>query len=168
MNNKQVADVMREMIAYSDGNLHDIAHFMKVYAYAETIGIEEGLPDGEQETLEIAAILHDIACPLCREKYGSTDGKYQEKEGTVLAEAFLRRFDLPQSMKERVVYLVGHHHTYSNVDGHDYRILLEADFLVNADESNMSADMIRTARERLFKTAAGAALLDAVYSGKGK
>ena len=25
-----------------------------------------------QETLELAAVVHDIACPLCREKYGNT------------------------------------------------------------------------------------------------
>ena len=30
MGNKTVNDVMQKMIAYSEGNLHDIAHFMKV------------------------------------------------------------------------------------------------------------------------------------------
>ena len=30
--------------------------------------------------LEIAAIVHDIACPLCREKYGRADGYLQEQE----------------------------------------------------------------------------------------
>ena len=29
-----------------------------------------------------------------------------------------------------------HHHTYTGVDGIDYQILLEADYLVNADESH--------------------------------
>ena len=31
------------MIDFSAGNLHDINHLMKVYAYARTIGVCEGL-----------------------------------------------------------------------------------------------------------------------------
>lgn len=66
-------------------------------------------------------------------------------------------------MKSRINYLVSHHHTYTNVDGIDYRILLEADFLVNADESEMSEAAILTARERVFKTNTGKKLLTSIY-----
>ena len=41
----------------------------------------------------------------------------------------------------------------------DYQILLEADLLVNADESKMSLNVIKAARERFFKTEAGIYLL---------
>ncbi len=163
MNDKLISDVMQKMIAFSEGNLHDIAHFIKVYGFAHTIGIGENLPDSEREILEVAAILHDIACPLCREKYGNTNGKYQEKEGGPLTRSFLEDFDMPESMKERIIYLVSHHHTYTDVDGDDYRILLEADFLVNADESNMSKEAILKARELIFKTSTGLSLLDGIY-----
>lgn len=163
MDNKTVSDIMQKMIAYSEDNLHDIAHFMKVYAFARTIGIQEGLSDNLQETLEITAILHDIACPLCRERYGNTNGKHQEEEGGPLTETFLKSFDLPDGMTERIIYLVSHHHTYTNVDGLDYQILLEADFLVNADESNMSTKAIRNARDRIFKTRTGIMLLETIY-----
>ncbi len=44
-------------------------HFLKVYAFAKTLGEAEGLDARTQETLELAAVVHDIACPLCREKY---------------------------------------------------------------------------------------------------
>ena len=163
MNHKIVSDIMQEMIAYSEGNLHDIAHFMKVYGFARTIGIQEGLSEAEQETLEVAAILHDIACPLCRIKYGNTNGRYQEEEGIALTESFLKSFALPAGMTERIVYLVSHHHTYTGVNGRDYQILLEADFLVNADESHMSAEAIRHARESFFKTKTGTELLNSIY-----
>lgn len=36
---------------------------------------------------------------------------------------------------ERVSYLVGHHHTYDHIDGMDYQILVEVDFLVNFNEN---------------------------------
>ena len=85
-----IAQLTEKMIQRSKGNLHDINHFLKVYAYARTIGIREGLPAETQTILEAAALVHDIACPLCREKYGNTNGKHQEREGMVLAEEFLR------------------------------------------------------------------------------
>ncbi len=163
LHNDIVSEIMAKMVAYSDGNLHDIAHFMKVYGFARTIGRLESLSEDIQTTLEIAAILHDIACPLCREKYGNTNGKYQEEEGGPLTEAFLQTFSLPDAMVERIIYLVSHHHTYTNVDGADYQILLEADFLVNADESKMTVDAIQGARERFFKTKSGIALLNSIY-----
>ena len=45
----------------------------------------------------------------------------------------------------------------------DYRILLEADFLVNADESEMSENAVETARERVFETNTGKNLLTSIY-----
>ena len=76
-----ISQIMEKMIAFSNGNLHDMNHLMCVWTYAKTIGELEGLDRRTQETLEIAAITHDIACPLCREKYGNTNGKRQEEEG---------------------------------------------------------------------------------------
>ena len=71
-----VSQIMEKMIAFSDGNIHDIDHLIRVWTYAKTIGELEGLDAQTQLVLEVAAITHDIACPLCREKYGSTNGKY--------------------------------------------------------------------------------------------
>ena len=158
-----VNEIIEKMIVYSDGNKHDIAHFLKVYTYARMIGEMENLPENEQKTLEVAAVIHDIACPVCRIKYGNTNGSNQEKESPRLVEDFLKDTDLDEQMKERINYLVSHHHTYTNVDGMDYRILLEADFLVNADESQMSQNAIETAREKVFETETGRRLLSGIY-----
>ena len=68
-----------------------------------------------------------------------------------------------QELIDRVCFLVAHHHTYSDVDGPDWQILLEADFLVNADEGKASAEAIARMRETVFKTAAGIRLLDCMY-----
>lgn len=158
-----VTEVAKKMIEFSDGNLHDINHFMKVYAYAKTIGSLERLPADTQEILEIAALVHDIACPLCREKYGNTNGKYQELEGPALAKELLEELSVPTPVIDRVTYLVGHHHTYTDVDGLDYQILLEADFLVNADESQLGTEAIKRMRDKVFQTASGIQLLDSMY-----
>ena len=158
-----VSEILFKMVKYSDGNLHDINHFMKVYAYAKTIAECEKVTREELEIIQIAAILHDIACPLCREKYGNTNGRLQEKEGVVLAGEFLQGSGLPDEMIERIVFLVGHHHTLDEVDGIDYQILLEADYLVNADELGYSKKNIQNTMESLFKTCTGKALLQSVY-----
>lgn len=158
-----VAELTKKMIEYSKGNRHDINHFLKVWACARTIGLCEGLSPSDQETLEIAALLHDIACPLCREKYGNTNGKYQEKEGMPLALEFLRGTGVSDACRDRVVYLVGHHHTPAGADGPDYQILLEADYLVNADESSYSEANIRSTLTGIFKTRTGKDLLKSIY-----
>ena len=155
--------IIRKMIDISNGNMHDINHFMKVYALSRMIGLQEGLTETTQAILEATAIIHDIACPLCREKYGNTNGKNQEQEGIPLARSFLSDIELSDEAKERIIYLVGHHHTYTDIDGIDYQILLEADFLVNADESKMSLNAIKAARGRFFKTKAGIYLLNSMY-----
>ncbi len=52
-----VSEIVKKMIAYSEGNTHDIAHFMKVYAYARTIGECEGLDADTQKAL-LRSIYH--------------------------------------------------------------------------------------------------------------
>ena len=95
-----ISQIMEKMIAFSNGNLHDMNHLMCVWTYAKTIGELEGLDRKTQETLEIAAITHDIACPLCREKYGNTNGKRQEEEdrkSTRLNSSHSRKSRMPSS-----------------------------------------------------------------------
>lgn len=158
-----IEKLMLRMIQASEGNRRDIEHLVKVHNYARTIGKLEGLPEDAQLVLEMAAILHDIACPLCRAKYGNTNGKLQELEGMPLAKALLQEFAVSGRQAEQVVWLVGHHHTLTDVNTPEHRILLEADYLVNAGEGGYSPEKIMAAGEMLFKTAAGKALLKAIY-----
>lgn len=159
-----VSKAAKKMIEYSNGNLHDINHFMKVYGYAKLIGECENIDKDTQEILEVAALVHDIACPLCREKYGNTNGKYQEKEGEILTAEFLKDTGYSEEFINRVVYLVGHHHTLTDIKGMDYQILIEADYLVNADESNYSKENIKNTLEKVFKTSTGISLLKSMYN----
>ena len=85
-----IASAAQKMLACSGGALHDIDYFLKVWSLARTIGELEGLDRHTQTVLELAALVHDIACPLCREKYGDTNGKHQELESPPLVEPSLR------------------------------------------------------------------------------
>ena len=156
-------ELIREMIAYDAGDTKRIQHFLKVHTLAALIGKEEKLSEETQNILEVAAILHDIGIHEAERKYGSTSGKYQEQEGASLAKAMLEKLGYEGNFVERVCYLVGHHHTYNQVDGQDHQILLEADFLVNAYEDQLSPKAIVSFRDKVFRTASGKKLLADMY-----
>ena len=40
--------------------------------------------------------------------------------------------DSPEGYADRIAFLISHHHTIDQIDGMDYQILIEADYLVNA------------------------------------
>lgn len=154
-----ISQVMEKMIAFSNGNIHDIDHLIRVWSYAKTIGELEKLDQEKQFILEVAAITHDIACPLCREKYGNTNGKYQEQEGALMVRDFLADTGMPEEQIDRVSFLVGHHHTFKNIDDVDYQILVEADYIANATENEYSKENMASFMERIMKTESGKQLL---------
>ena len=156
--------LMASMIAFYQGSIHDIDHFLKVWAYAKTIGELEGLDRETQLVLEAAAITHDIACPLCREKYGNTNGRYQEEEGVPMARRFLSDSGLSKEPADRVAYLVGHHHTLEGIDGIDYQILVEADYIVNATENGYSRKDAKNFMQKVMKTESGKRILRSIFS----
>ena len=158
------AEVVRRMVLFDKGDARRIQHFLKVYMFAALIGKMEGLPPEQQEILEIAAILHDIGIIPAEKKYGTSNGKLQEQEGPAYARAFLQEAGGYQpELIDRVCFLIAHHHTYEGVDGPDWQILLEADFLVNSFEKNMPEEAIKKMRSRVFKTGSGIAMLNNQY-----
>ncbi len=159
----KIAEIMQKMIDFSDGNVHDIDHFIRVWTYARTIAELEGLDEETQYILEVAAITHDIACPLCREKYGSTNGKYQETEGAPMVRDFLRDTGMTEEQIDRVAFLVGHHHTFTDVCGQDYQILLEADYIANASENGYSRQNVENFIRRIMQTESGKTIAKAVF-----
>ena len=158
-----IAEIMKKMITFSNGNIHDIDHFLHVWSYAKMIGELEQIDPATQYILEVAAITHDIACPLCREKYGNTNGKYQEEEGIPLVTDFLSDTGMAKEQIERVAYLVGHHHTYADIDGIDYQILVEADFLVNMCEDELSEEALQNTYQNIFRTETGKKICREMY-----
>ena len=152
------------MILFDRGDARRIQHFLKVYQFAALIGKLEGMSPEQQEILEIAAILHDIGIIPSEKKYGISNGKLQEQEGPAYARELLNRIGgYGQEFIDRVCFLIAHHHTYEGIDGLDWQILLEADFLVNSFEKNMPEDAIKKFRASVFRTKSGIALLNNQY-----
>ncbi len=161
---RQIAKLLTLAAEYDKGDAMRIQHFIKVHDFASTIGVLEGLDEGTMRVLEAAAILHDIGIHVSEEKYGSSAGNYQEIEGPPIAEEILRTLSgYSDEEIERIKYLIGHHHTYTDIDGMDYQILVEADFLVNIYEDDLPPQAVKNAGERIFRTNAGKKLLDDIY-----
>ena len=152
---QQLDDLFMDMIAYYDGDPKRIQHFTKVHSYARLIGIGEELDDASLFILEAAAYTHDIGIRVAEEKYGRCDGKLQEQEGPIIAQKMLSQLGFENYIVERICFLIGHHHTYDNIDGLDYRILVEADFLVNLYEDDAGNRAIDKTYKRIFKTETG-------------
>ena len=151
------------MIGLYHGDAKRIQHFCKVHSYAKLIAEMENVDAKTLFILETAALTHDIGIHLCEEKYGNCNGKLQEKEGPAIAEKLLAELGFSGDVSERVQYLIAHHHTYNNIDGIDYQILVEADFLVNLFEDKVSPDGCRNAYHKIFRTESGKRLYRAMY-----
>lgn len=159
-----VEELILKMVEFDKGDPKRIQHFMKVYEFAHIIGVKENIDENTLFILDIASIMHDIGIHPAEVKYGSANGKLQEQEGPAYAGEMLAEFqEINPEQIERVCYLIGHHHTYENVDGIDYRILLEADFLVNALEDNLNRDAIIQFRDKIFETQTGVYLLNTMF-----
>jgi len=159
-----INDLIQKMISYETGEPKRIQHFLKVHSFSKMIGKLENIDEITQYTLEIASIVHDIGIKPSIEKYGSSAGKFQEKEGPAFAEEMLDGLGLDRSIIDRVCYLVGHHHTYTDVDGLDYQILIEADFLVNLFEDEVDKKSIESIYKNIFKTRGGKQICKTMFS----
>ena len=156
---ERIRRLFHAMIAYDAGDPDLIQHFTKVHSYARLIAASEGLDAHTAEVLEAAALVHDIAIPLCNRKYGSHPGHLQEKEGPPLARRLL--VDVGGFTEEeisRVCALVGEHHTCDPVDGVDHQILIEADFLVNSFENSFAKENLYHTWRHVFSTKTGKAM----------
>lgn len=152
------------MIELYGGDAKRIQHFCKVHSYAKLIGEAENIDKKRLFILEAAALTHDIGIHVCEEKYGNCNGKAQEKEGPAIAERLLKELGFEDDVSERVQYLIAHHHTYDNIDGIDYQILVEADFLVNIMEDNLSKESALNICNNIFRTESGKKLCREMFS----
>ena len=143
------------MSEFYKGDAKRIQHFCKVHSYAKLIAETENVDKNCLFTIEAAALTHDIGIHICEEKYGSCNGKLQEKEGPAIAEKLLGELGFDRNVSERVQYLIAHHHTYGNINEMDYQILVEADFLVNIMEEGSSKEAVIKAYQNIFKTSCG-------------
>ncbi len=161
----EITKLIIKMTEFFCGDPKRIQHFIKVYTFSRVIGRAEVLDVKTMYCLDTTAVVHDIGIKPAEEKYGkgNCDGRLQQELGPDPARKLLTELDFDKDVIDRVCFLIAHHHTYTGVEGLDWQILLEADFLVNAFEDNLSKDSIRSFRDKVFKTETGTRMLNEMF-----
>lgn len=139
-----------------------IDHALSVLNYAERIQTAEG---GEPLVVKAAAILHDIGIQEAERKYGSSAGKYQEIEGPPIAKEILKRYSFTNETIEHICRIIANHHSAKDIDTIEFRIVWDADWLVNIPEMLEEADRrkLKDVVNRTFKTNKGRELAEVIY-----
>jgi len=157
------SSIIEKMIIYNSPDIRRINHALKVFSLAQLLSEKENCNNEINQTICISSILYDIGIHNAEQKYNSTAGNYQEAEGPIVAKELLMELNIPNSILDRVLYLIGNHHTYDKIDNIDFQILVEADFLVNIDEDKLEKNSIDSIKRKIFKTNFGIKLINTLY-----
>ncbi len=139
-----------------------IDHALKVLDHAEAIQHSE---QGDPLTVRAAAILHDIGIHEAERKQGSAAGRFQEIEGPPIARRIMEELDLDEKTIDHVCRIVGSHHSAKEIDTREFRIVWDADRLVNIAEEHAekSPDELARLIARVFKTDTGREMAESLF-----
>ncbi|MDY6824711.1 MAG: HD domain-containing protein [Thermodesulfobacteriota bacterium] len=126
-----------EMKQYFRQDFKRIGHAMKVARYAEAIGKET--PGVNMAVVLCAAYLHDIGIHEAERKHGSTAARFQEQEGPPIARAILEKAGAKPELVDAVCDIVGHHHHPRETETIDFKVVYDADLIVNVQETGRGA-----------------------------
>lgn len=154
--------LVRAMEAYFNGDTRRVNHAHRVTEYAEELLKRE---EGDYRIVIGASLLHDIGIHTAERKYGTTSGKYQEKEGPPIARRILTRLDFKPAQIEEICQIIAHHHSPGKINTQNFKILYDADWLVNLrDEYDIqNRNKLANIIERVFLTESGKALAREIY-----
>jgi len=129
-----------------------IGHALAVLGYADEIRRAEG---GDPRVVTAAALLHDIGIHEAERKHGSSAGRWQEIEGPPIARPILEGLGLDAALVDHVCRIVGSHHSGGDIDTLEFRVLWDADWLVNLPEEFSDVAERHRVAARVMKTATG-------------
>lgn len=154
--------LLKKMEEYFAEDTKRIWHARAVLGYAKEILEKE---DGDQETVISAAILHDIGIKECEKKYGSAAGHLQEKEGPPIAIKILCDLNVSKKVISEVSQIIASHHSPGEVDTLNFKILWDADWLVNLKDEYDIKDRkkLKDVIEKIFLTKTGKSKAEEIY-----
>lgn len=155
--------ILAEMVGYFGDDIRRIAHAMKVTHFAEKILKYE--PEADRRIAVLAAILHDIGIKECERKYNSADAHLQEKEGPPVAREMMKKAGIKNDIIEEVCAIIAGHHTPGKVNTLNFRILWDADSIVNFEQelSKANPEYIANKIDRMLMTESGCRVAHAKF-----
>jgi hypothetical protein len=143
-------DLLKERVAvemknYFGADSRRINHALKVAQYAEEINATE---HGNPAVVLLTAYLHDIGIKESERKYQSAAAEHQHREGPPVAREILARLGAEEELIAEVSDIIGHHHHPGPEETLNFKILHDADLIVNLEERQRESP---AASERLVK-----------------
>lgn len=154
--------LINELEAYFGKDAKRIEHAKKVLDFAEEILRRE---ESDWHIVVPAAILHDVGIKIAEQKYGSAAGNYQEKEGPQIARDILKKLNFKKEDIEEICDIIGHHHSPGAVNTRNFKVLCDADWLVNLKEEAVIRDKagLKEAISKVFNTKTGKEIAERIY-----
>ncbi len=145
-----------EIKKYFGADFKRISHALRVAHYADKIGKKEA---GDMAVVIAAAYLHDIGIPEAEKKNKSAAPKYQEIAGRPIAKNILLKLNAPADLIKEACDIIGRHHTPLKKETLNFKILYDADLIVNMEEKNkkdpIDYQYLKKSADKLFFTKSG-------------
>lgn len=154
--------LLQELDDYFGEDIKRINHAKNVLHFAEELLRQE---KADWHIVIPASILHDVGIKVAEEKYGSNAGHYQEKEGPEIARIILLKVGLKKEDIEEICGIIAHHHSPGIVKTQNFKVLYDADWLVNLKDNVTTKDKVKlkTIIDKVFLTDTGKAMAEKTY-----
>lgn len=163
--------LIAELKTYFADDQKRINHALKVTEFAEKLIIrfKQKYPSANinEQIIIYSAVLHDIGIKNAELKYNSSAGHYQEIEGPPVAKKIMQSLDIDFEMMDEIAEIIGHHHSPGKVGSNNFKILYDADWLVNLPDiyelNDCTSAEIQTKIDKIFLTEIGKELAAELY-----
>ncbi|MDU9048897.1 MAG: HD domain-containing protein [Candidatus Electrothrix sp. Rat3] len=154
----RIAIAMRK---YFGEDRRRILHAEAVAEQAEIIAKAEQEKEqgGDIMVIMAAAYLHDIGIREAERKFNSSAARYQHSEGPPVAREILTQLKADPELLDEVCDIISHHHAPRDEETVNFKVLYDADLIVNKHEQYQKTPPTQEQLERLaalFLTASGA------------
>jgi len=136
------------MKRYFGTDFKRIKHAARVAHYAEEINKYE---QADPAVVLISAYLHDIGIKESERKFGSSAPKYQHQEGPPIARKILTELKANSELIDEVCDIIGHHHTPREDETANFRVVYDADLIVNLEEEHKKSPKPKEHLEKIIK-----------------
>ena len=161
-NNSIKKNLLKELENTFGDDTKRINHVKKVLKYSKQFLAKE---NGDWHIVIPAAILHDIGVKMAEEKYGSSAGEYQEKEGPPIAKKILLKLGLRLEHIDEICEIIAHHHSPGIVNTNNFKILYDANLLSNFKDKTKKEDKSELKKKinKIFLTGIGRQTAEKMY-----
>lgn len=133
-----------------------IKHAESVAGFAEEIA---KLEKANMAVIMAAAYLHDIGIKEAERKFNSSAPKHQHTEGPPVARQLLTDLKAENELIDEVCDIIGHHHAPRDEETTNFKVLYDADLIVNLDEKYQknapTGEKLETVLNKSFLTHSG-------------